>query len=545
MAENTLADTVRQAIRQPRSLQVSALPLFYPIVEALGLRQVVNQLCPTQADLDLGLVLLGLVLNRLLAPRPLYQVNQWVAQSVLCLSLDLDPRQWYDQRLGRALDALYAHLGELWARLVIRAIQVWQLDLSILHWDITSFYFTGAYTDSRLLRRGYSRDQRPDSKQINLEADVTHGTRVPIGYRVLPGQTADITTPPEHLAAWLRLLARPELVALNVHPLLVSDCKLLTPEAVQGCAQHQLFYLGPLADGLAVRRVLRSVSEDELAQHELAYRPKRQAQRADFIAYRGVWRAFTFQVKGLAAPEAAPGKTERFSARVLVVWSAGKARLDVQKRRTYLKRLLDGLERIRRQLNRGRYAARDYVVEQLAQVRRGNPAKRLVSVELQGSDGQLRLSFHLDRERVAAAQALDGRYALATNAEHLSADAALSIFKAQDDVEKQFSAVKGPLAVRPMFLHTDERIEGLVCVNLLALLVRAILGLQCQQAGLRLSLQRLLAEFATWQAIDLTLRNGEHVVQLTTPSRTHIQVLNALGVPSCERYLTTLPVVQG
>lgn len=275
MAENTLADTVRQAIRQPRTLQVSALPLFYPIVEALGLRQVVNQLCPTQADLDLGLVLLVLVLNRLLSPQPLYQVNHWVEQSVLRLSLDLDARQWYDQRLGRALDALYPYLGELWARLVVRAIQVWQLDLSILHWDITSVYFTGAYTDSRLLRRGYSRDQRPDTKQINLEADVTHGTRVPIGYRVLPGQTADITTPPEHLAALLRLLARPELVALHVHPLLVSDCKLLTPEAVQGCEHHQLFYLGPLADSLAVRRVLRSVSADELAQHELAYRPKR------------------------------------------------------------------------------------------------------------------------------------------------------------------------------------------------------------------------------------------------------------------------------
>ncbi len=374
MAENTLADTVRQAIRQPRTLQVSALPLFYPIVEALGLRQVVNQVCPTQADLDLGLVLLVLVLNRLLSPRPLYQVNQWVEQSVLRLSLDLDPRQWYDQRLGRALDALYAHLGELWARLVIRAVQVWHLDLSILHWDITSFYFTGAYTDSRLLRRGYSRDQRPDTKQINLEADVTHGTRVPIGYRVLPGQTADITTPPEHLAALLRLLARPELVALNVHPLLVSDGKLLTPEAVQGCEHHQLFYLGPLADSLAVRRVLHSVSADELTQHELAYRPKRQAQRADFIPYRGVWRPFTFKVPRLAATAEAKAKPEWFSARVLVVWSAGKACLDVQKRRTYLKRLLDGLERIRRQLNQGRYAARDYGVEQLAQLRRGNPA---------------------------------------------------------------------------------------------------------------------------------------------------------------------------
>ena len=131
----------------------------------------------------------------------------------------------------------------------------------------------------------------------------------------------------------------------------------------------------------------------------------------------------------------------------MVVWSAGKARLDTNKRRTYLKRLLDGLENIRRQLNQGRYAERDYVVERVANVRRGNSAKRLVSVDLQGTDGHLSLKFRIDRDRLAAAQALDGRYALGTNARHLAADEALTTFKAQDDAEKQFGTVKGPLAV--------------------------------------------------------------------------------------------------
>ena len=73
---------------------------------------------------------------------------------------------------------------------------------------------------------------------------------------------------------------------------------------------------------------------------------------------------------------------------------------------------------------------------------------------------------------------------LGTNATHLSADEALMIFKAQDDAEKQFRTWKGPVAVRPVFLHSDERIEGLVFITLVALLVRALLRLRCQQAGL-------------------------------------------------------------
>lgn len=538
MGNPTLADTVRRAIRQPDTLQLGAIPLLYPILDSLGLRDIINDLCPTEADLDLGRVMLVLTLNRLMSPQPLCWVNRWAAGSVLGVALDVPAAKLYDNRLGRALDAVYPYLGEIWARLVVRAIQVWQLDLSILHWDITSFYFEGAYTDSELIRYGHSRDHQSGAKQINLQADVTHQTRVPVGYGVLPGNTADITTPLGHLEALLRFLARPELAALHLRPLLVSDCKMITPEAVGGCHHNDLFYLGPWARDQQVRRVLRSVSEDELAAHVLAYRPRRQAQAADFVPYRGVWRPFTITVP--PPPNRPAAKPEVFSDRVLVLWSAGKARLDAQKRRTYLKRLLDGLDNIRRHLNQGQYARRDYVVERLASVRRGNPAKPLVTVDLQGTDHTLRLKFRLDRDRLAAEQALDGRYALGTNATQLSADEALTIFKAQDDAEKQFRAWKGPLAVRPVFLHSDQRIEGLVFITLVALLVRALLRLGCQQAGLKVSADRLLAEFAPWSVVDLTLTDGTHVRQVALPTDFQARVMATLGVPPCERYLTPL-----
>ena len=538
MRDQPLADTVRRVIRQPDILQLGAVPVLYPILETLGLRDIINGLCPTQADLDLGRVMEVLVLNRLMSPQPLCWVNRWVARTVLCMALDVPATKLYDNRLGRALEAVYPHLGEIWAQLAVRAIQVWQLDLSILHWDITSFYFEGAYTDSELIRYGHSRDHQSDAKQINLRADVTHRTRIPVGYGVLTGNTADITTPRGHLEALLDFLARPELAALNLHPLLVSDCKMITPEAVGACHHNHLFYLGPWARNTQVNQVLRSVSEDELADHVLSYQPRRQANAPGFIPYRGVWRPFTIKVP--PPPKTRHARPEVFTDRLLVVWSDGKARLDVQKRQKYLKRLLNGLDNIQRQLNQGKYAQRDYVVEQIASVRRGNPAKPLVRVDLQGENGSLHLKFRIDRDRLANEQALDGRYALGTNAASVSADEALTIFKAQDDAEKQFRTWKGPVAVRPVFLHTDQRIEGLVFITLVALLVRALLRLRCQQAGLTVSADRVLAEFAPWSVIDLTLTDESYIRQVSTPTEFQTQVMSALGVPLCERYLTSL-----
>jgi transposase len=538
MENDALASTVRQAIGRTHTLTLGALPLFYPILDTLDVRGIVNAVCPSEADLDLGVVALVLTLNRLMAPQPLHWVNRWLAQTVLPVALDVPPLKMYDQRLGRALDALHAHLGEIWARLVVRAVQLWHLDLSVLHWDITSFYFTGAYSQSELLRRGYSRDKRPELKQANLEADVTHGTRVPVSYRVLPGQTADITCPPGHLQALLRLLHRPELAALNLRPILVSDGKMVTPQAISDCHRHHLFYLGPLPMTNAVRRLLRSVSADELATHNLAYRPQRQGDNAEFVPYQGVWRPWRVTVP--PPTDQAEAAEQVYTDRALVVWSAGKARLDRDKRRTYLKRLLDELDNIRRQLNRGRYAERDYVVERIGSVQRRNPAKKLVWWELQGTDGQLSLKFHLDRDRLAGVQVLDGRYALGTNADHLSADQALSLFKGQDDAEKQFRVLKSPLAVRPVFLHTDERIEGLVFITLVALLVRALLSVRCQQVGVRVSVDRVLTEFAPWAVVDLTLTDGSQVRQVATPTEFQAEVMTKLGVPACERYLTRL-----
>jgi transposase len=533
MSEQTMAEYFGAALKQQTTREIGALPVIYPILETLKLRETVNALCATGADIDLGRIAELLTLNRLLAPQPLCWVKRWAANTVLPEMLDAPVPKLYDKRLGRTLDALYPLLGEIWADVAARAVTTYRADLRIVHWDITSFFFEGEYTNSELLRRGYSRDKRSDTKQANLGMDISHQDSVPFLYGVLPGNRQDNQTPVPHIKALKAFLARPELADLKVKPIIVGDCKMNTPEAVFACHDSHLFYLGPIEQDDNVRDLVRSVSDKELGAHELSYRPQRQRRSKEpFVPYQGVLRPITFKLGEQTVTDQA-----------LVVWSAGKARLDSQKNKTYLKRLLNALAFKKGWMSKRRYTKRDYIVRCIDGVLRGNPARSWVDVEITTApDKRLGLKFQINRDKLALARTLEGKYLLATNAVHLSADDMLRIYKGQDKIEKAYRTIKGPLRVRPVFLHTDERIEGLVFFTMLALLVRSILALQCRQADLPFSVDQVLAEFATLRAIDLSFHDSSRRRVVSDLSATQTQILAALQVPSVTRYAKLSPL---
>lgn len=180
--------------------------------------------------------------------------------------------------------------------------------------------------------------------------------------------------------------------------------------------------------------------------------------------------------------------------------------------------------------------------QRLAAAQKGNPAKGLVQIELSGEDEALQLAFRIDRQKLAKAKALDGRYALATNATHLDAHAALILFKGQDGVEKRFRVAKGPLLVRPLFVRSDRRVEGLIFVTLLALLVRAILERACRQSGQPLTAERLFRGFARLQAVDLTWADGSRQRRASEMTAFQRETLDVLGWPLAEAYAKASPL---
>lgn len=533
------AAAMEAALEREVVQHLGAIPLLLPIVEQLGLRQVVNQRVHPSAeqtgDLDLGLVTEVLVFNRLLAPRPLVHVETWVGKTVLPELLGLEAAQCNDDRLARALDGLSPHLDELWQDLVVAAVRSYRPDLSQLGYDITSVSFCGAYEQADLVTYGYSRDHRPDRKQIELATNSTVKGGIPVEYRVLAGNVADRTTPVENLQRLQRLRAALPAPDRAQPWLVVSDRAMLTLEAIAAYRQSGLHCLGPLDPSVghgAVRRLLEQVSAAELAASPLGYRPQRAADAPDWVPYQGVLRTLE-----LPHPEA---HQPPLQVQALVVWSPGHARLDAQRRATLLGRLEAKLQDLASKLGRRPYLTPAAVEKRVTTLLAHHPARRLVTVHVGTTDHGPTLSWQRQEAELAAAAALDGRYVAGTTALDLDATTMLTYAKGRDVPEKGYARLKGPLAVRPVYLHKQERILALIFCTMVALLVFSLLELLVRRAGLALSGPALLAQCAPLTILVLVFHDGTQLRRLTGLAPPIRAVLEAVGCANLQRY-TAVP----
>jgi transposase len=537
------AAAAEAALEHELILHLGALPLLLPLLERLGLRDLVNRRChPTGShaeDLDLGLVTGVLVLNRLLAPRPLVHVETWLAGTVLPDLWGIEALQCNDDRLARALDALYPHLDALWQDLIVAAVSAFDIDLTQLAHDITSVSFCGAYADADLIRFGYSREHRPDRQQVELATTVTIAGGVPLDYRVLAGNVADRTTPVETLRRLQRLLALlPPRPAAAPAPLMISDRAMLTLEAIAAYEASELRYLGPLdphlGDG-AVHALLAGVSAAELAAPETAlpYRPQRAAADPAWVPYHGVRRELC-----LPPPEA--GRPP-LRVHALVVWSPSKARVDAQVRRSHLDRLEAALADLARKLGRRPYTTVTAVDKRVATLLRRHPARAYLTVTVGNDATGPTLSWRRQEAALAAAAALDGRYVLGTNDATLTADEQLAASKQRDVPEKRYATVKGPLAVRPVYLHKEKRIVSLVFCTMVALLVFALLEWVARRVGVPQSGTVLLERFAEARLLILGFADGSRLRRVLGLDPPEAELLRALGWPPGKRYTVVHP----
>jgi transposase len=242
-----------------------------------------------------------------------------------------------------------------------------------------------------------------------------------------------------------------------------------------------------------------------------------------------VLRSTTIECEGEAVP-----------IQVLAVKSRTKVKLDRDRRQTYLDRLISRLEEIQGMLNTRRYKRRDYAWSQIEKARHGNPAKALVDVELTGEDGDLKLSFQVNEEKLVQAEARDGRYLLGTNDFDLSADEMLTRFKKQEVVERRIKVVKGPIRIRPVFLQKEERIEGLVFVAMLALLVYTILEMLCRRAGRWITARQVLEKFELLGAVYLQFGDGSVLKLPSELNAVQRQLIELLRFPDPAVYLRPL-----
>ena len=192
---------------------------------------------------------------------------------------------------------------------------------------------------------------------------------------------------------------------------------------------------------------------------------------------------------------------------------------------------------IQKRLNVRRYKKKAYTAEQIDKAQRKyTSVQKLVDIQLTGEDSQLALSFSVNPERLAHAKERDGRYMLATN-RSLSEEEMLSHFKRQDRIEKHIRTFKGPIRVRPTFLHKQDRIESLVFICMLALLVFSILEMLSKRASISMTGERILKQFQTSTVVYTIFKDESCWKQVAPLTKFQSEFIQALDLPDPGIYL--------
>jgi transposase len=521
---STFAESFVSNVDTQLSRWLGAIPILIPILQRLNVVSIINRYCPSNADVNEGTVALVMILNRLMSPRPLYKLAEWMTETILNETLGISPDKFHDRRLGDLLDNIHAHIDNIWKDIVHQAIREYGISLDFIHYDITSLYFEGVYEDEDLVDYGYSRDKKSECKQVNLRLNITDEDGIPLSFKVINGSTADRTTPIENMKALRNLL---DNMPGSDDIIVISDQAMLDRDVIIQYHQQNIGYLGPLPACNEYEQVLMSVPLSQLKKHQLKYRPKNHKGDEPSIYY-GVLSKVSICGKKVE------GTVE---SQVLILYSTNKAKLDADKRTTFLKRYLESLEKISRQLNQLKYKKKAYTQSQIDKVgSKYVSVRHLVDIQLSGADGQLALSYNVNAEKLALAKERDGRYLLATN-RPLSEEEMLGHFKRQDKIEKHIHAIKGPIRIRPMFLHNQERLESLVFICMVALLVYSILEMVSKRENIIMTGENILKQFQTPVVVYTIFKDGSIWKQVASLTEFQSKFIEKLGLPDPVIYL--------
>ncbi len=502
----TLAQVVDWLTRSQTVKYLAALPLLYPILTELEVEAIIDKYCPTEAEVNIGAVIVCLCLNRLTAPRPLSGVFEWAARVTLEELVGVPASKLNDDRLGRALDAIQPHLADLWTEIVSRALVRYQIDLNLVFYDTTAFYFEGEYANSSHIRLGFCRSHR-GKKQRKLALNVTSREKFPFLYQLLDGEVADVATVQANMTRLLTVLQGRGWPVDTV--LVVGDRAMISAEIVLAYHRANLKYLSALkVMGEPEVALIRSVSAAEFLAHPVD------------DDHASVERKYTFTHQGQSVTD-----------RALVTLSQTLRRRQRHHRRAKIRQRLATLQTIAsQQLNRRKYKQAAYAWAQIEKQVLSQPGGEFLAVTLSGEEGDLRLTWQLNVPALRAAMRLDGKFILVSNDRTRTPAELVACYGEKDKVEKANRTLKGPLRLRPVFLHNDERIEALIFVTLLALLTYSILEMKCRRRGLHVTGEAILKGFAHLALIYTVCRDSSVVVRLTPLTRFQRQVVAALAL---------------
>ena len=442
-----------------------------------------------------------LVAARLCEPSSeLHLAEDWYRRTALSDLLQLNEALVNKDRLYRALDQLLPHKAALEAHLSRRVGELFAVDNDVLLYDVTSTYFEGQAEANAQAQRGYSRDHRPDCKQVCIALVVTFDG-FPLGYEVFPGNTHDATTVRQ-------IVETMEARHGAVGKVWIMDRGMASAENVAWLR----------ATG---RRYILGTPKSELRKW------------APALADKTHWREIRegIEVKLCAAPD---GGAETF----ILCRSRDRVEKEKAMHARFSARIAQALAKLQRRIAQSKTRLnRDAINRQIGRLlQRNERAAARFAIALQDADtpAGFVLSVAIEEHFDQWAALSEGAYLLRSNVTDWSDEQLWKAYIQLAQAEAAFRIQKDQLSIRPIWHQRADRVQAHIFVCFLAFVLWKTLELWQQRAGLGNSPRTLLEELARIQAHDVILPTHPHgeirLRCVTQPDAAQAALLDRLGI---------------
>ena len=477
------------------------------LVEQLGLKEFLDRTIPAgREEIPWSLMALVLVLCRLCDPSSeLHIAEHFYAQSALSDLLGISPEKINEQRLYRAMDALLPHKEALEVFLKNRLGELFGLEYDLLLYDVTSTYFEGQAEANPLAKRGYSRDHRPDCKQVCIGLVVSK-CGMPLGYEVFAGNRVDVTTLQEIVQTMERRYGQADRIW-------VGDRGMVSADNIAFLKQSGRRYIVGTP-----KAMLKQFQRELLAED---------------------WRTIRDGLEVKLCPS--PDGDETF----VLCRSRDRREKEKAMHGRFEQRIEEGLRRIEASCQKQRLEP-VVVAQRLGRLLGQNSrAAGLFHTEIRtAADGRATLHWKkIDAWRDWAALS-EGCYLLRSNVTDWSDEDLWKAYIQLTEAEAAFRIHKSDLMLRPIWHQKEERVLAHILVCFLAYVLWKTLSQRCQRAGLGHEPRRVFEELSKIQLVDVVLptRQGTDIRRRCVTQPTDHQ---AILLTHLKLNLPALPLTDG
>ncbi len=445
-----------------------------------------------------GIILSLLVADMIACPRsisPTYKFEEKAKEWRTGALLGIEPSLLNDDRIGRAMSAVGADpntMEEVLYNMIMNAGKKAGIPLNRFILDTTVLQLDGKFENAPKVVPGRGTNS---FSQLIVSLVIASGSRLPVGFGVLAGNTSDSSTLPG-------IYEKVDRIADDGSVEFLMDRIYPTPSNILFLKEHEqkrmVHWVSPLKMGLSEKRVRELIDEAdrESKWKSISYRSAKERKakiEPPLMAFETTW-TLTEKVK----PELEPGQKRRprgsiqtieIDVRCVFYRHVLNAESEKKKREMLKEGLEEALQNFCLKLNKRKYQKLDYCEKKLSDLLKTfSCVKKFVQYSLsQTENGVISLTWSWNEAAIEEESKYDGTFALLTNytSKQVNPDQLITKYRSRDEVEVDFKGMRGILDLERVLFQKSERIDCYVFLKVMAFFVLAFLRSYAEREGVK------------------------------------------------------------